>query len=114
LAKSCKLAFFSEVATGIIASILLALMQAFHCCHRGRCLGAVAIIAVVALMSSRTLPWRSCGPPFTDVDARLLVAHSSKSISLIALSLAPAPTAVRPDFVADGARPFLLLHGSFI
>jgi hypothetical protein len=114
LAKWCKLAFFGKVATGVIASILLALMQALRCPHCGRHLGAIAIIATVALASLQTLPWWFCGPPFTGVDARLLVVHSSKSISLIALALAPAPTAVRPAFMTNGARPFLLLHGSLI
>jgi hypothetical protein len=89
-------------------------MQALRCPHLGRCLGAIAIIAVVALASLQTLPWQSCGPPFTGVDTCLLVVHSSESISLIALALAPAPTAVRPAFAANGTRPFLLLHGSLI
>jgi hypothetical protein len=111
---SCELAFFSKVSTGVIASILLALMQALRCPHCGCCLGAIAIIAIVALVSSRTLPWRSCGPPFMGVNARLLVVHSSESISSIALALAPAPMAVRPAFAANGTRPFLLLHGSLI
>jgi hypothetical protein len=112
--EKCKLAFFGKVATGVIASILLALMQAWRCPHCGHCLGAIAIIAVVALVSSQTSPWRSCGPPFMGVDARLLVVHSSKLISLIALALAPAQMAVRPAFAANSARPFLLLHGSLI
>jgi hypothetical protein len=101
-------------------------MQVLRCPHCRRCPGAIAIIAVVALASSRTSPWRSCGPPFTGVDARLLVlglldifpvrsapvwacaplsSDSSKSISLIALALAPALTAVWPAFAANGARP---------
>ncbi len=103
--KSCELAFFGKVATGVIASIPLALMQALRCPHCRRCLGAIAIIAVMALASSRTSPWRSCGPPFTDINACLLVVHSSELISLIALALAPAPTAVRPTFAANGPRP---------
>jgi hypothetical protein len=111
---SCELAFFSKVATGVITSILLALMQALRCPHCGRCLGAIAIIPVMVLASSRMLPWRSCGPPFAGVNARLLVVHSSELISSIALALAPALTAVRPAFAADGTRPFLLLHGSLI
>jgi hypothetical protein len=48
---SCKLAFLGEVATGVIASILLALMQALRCPHRGHCFDAVAIVAVAALAS---------------------------------------------------------------
>jgi hypothetical protein len=48
------------------------------------------------------------------VDARLLVINSSELISSIALALAPALTAMRPAFMANGARPFLLLHGSLI
>jgi hypothetical protein len=105
--KVCEFAFFGKVATGVIASIPLALMQALRCPHCGRCLGAVAIIAVVALASLQTLPWRSCAPPFTGVDACLLVVHSSKLISLIALASAPTPTAVRPAFAADGAGPLV-------
>ncbi len=82
-------------------------MQALRCPHCGCCLGAIAIIAVMVLASLRTSPWRSWGPPYTGVD-------SSKLISLIALALAPAPTAVRPAFAANGTRPFLLLPGSLI
>jgi hypothetical protein len=48
--SSCKIAFLGEVAAGVIAIILLAMMQALHC-HRGRCPGAAAIIVVVALAS---------------------------------------------------------------
>jgi hypothetical protein len=107
LGKVVQTRLLWQVATGVIASIPLALMQALHCPHCGRCLGAVAIIAVVALASSQTPPWKSCGPPFTGVDARLLVVHSSELISLIALASAPAPTAVRPAFAADGARPLV-------
>jgi hypothetical protein len=51
VAKSlCKIAFLSKVAAGIIASIPLAMMQALHC-HCGRRPGAIAIVAVVALVS---------------------------------------------------------------
>jgi hypothetical protein len=67
----CKLAFFGKIATGVIASIPLALMQALRCLHCGRYLGAVAIIAVMVLASLQTSPWRSCGPPFKGVNARL-------------------------------------------
>jgi hypothetical protein len=45
-----NIAFLSNVAAGIIASIPLGMMQALHC-HRGRCPGAVAIVAVMALAS---------------------------------------------------------------
>ncbi len=114
LGEVMQTCFLWQIATGVIASIPLALMQALCCPHCRHCLGAVDIIAVVALASSRTLPWRSCGPPFTGVNAFLLFIHSSKSISLIDLILAPALTTVLPAFAADGARPFLLLHGSLI
>ncbi len=82
-------------------------MQALRCPHCGHCLGAIAIIAVVALASLQTLPWQSCGPSFTGVDACFLVVHSSELIALIALALAPAPTAVQPAFTANGACPLV-------
>jgi hypothetical protein len=47
---SCKIAFLGKVATGIIASIPLAMMQALRC-HCGRHPSAIAIIAVMALAS---------------------------------------------------------------
>jgi hypothetical protein len=103
----CKLAFFGKVATGVISSIPLALMQALRCPHCRRCLGAIAIITIVALASLRTSLWQTCGLPFTGINARLLVVHSSESIFSIALTLAPAPTAVRPAFTADGTHPLV-------
>jgi hypothetical protein len=103
-------------------------MQALRCPHCGRCLGAIAIITIVALASLRTLPWRSCAPPlhgrrhpplgpwpFCHLPSAIgtrpglcpFVVHSSESISLIALALAPALTALVPAFVVDGACPLV-------
>jgi hypothetical protein len=94
-------------------------------CHWGHCQHPACVDAGVVLSSLRTLPWRychhcrhstgvildvalaSCGPPFTGINARLLVVHSSESISLIALASAPSPMAVQPAFAADGARPLV-------
>jgi hypothetical protein len=56
--SSCKFSFLGKVATGIIVSILLALMQALRCPHRRHCPGAIAIVAVVALASLRR--WHHC------------------------------------------------------
>jgi hypothetical protein len=57
---SCKLAFLGGVATGVIASIPLALMQVLRCPHHGRCFGAVAIVAVTAEASLWSSRWRRC------------------------------------------------------
>jgi hypothetical protein len=85
-------------------------------CHHRQCgAGVIANVALAVLrppLHGRRRP--PLGPrPFCCLPSAIgarpglcpFAVHSSESISLIALASAPAPTAVRPAFAADGARP---------
>ncbi len=103
---------------GVIADIALAplpLLPSWRWHHCGT--GIIADIALEVLRPP--LHGRQCPPlgpwPFRRLPSAIgthpglcpFVVHSSKSISLIALALAPTPTAVRPAFLADYARPLV-------
>ncbi len=106
----CGLAFLGKVATGIITSIPLALMQLLRCPHCRPCPGGFAahpfmgvnarllVLGLFGVFPAQSAPIRACAP---------LSSNSSESISLIALASAPAQTAVWPAFAANGTRPLV-------
>jgi hypothetical protein len=83
-------------------------MQSLRCPHCRRCPGSLAahpftgvnahllVLGLFGVFPAQSAPIRACAPS---------LSNSSKSISLIALALAPAQTTVWPTFAVNGACP---------
>jgi hypothetical protein len=102
--------FLGEVASGVITSIPLALMQVLRCPHRRRRPGGLAahpfkgvnarllVRGLFGVFPAQSAPIQACAP---------LSSDSSELISSIALASAPTQTAVWPAFAANGTRPLV-------
>jgi hypothetical protein len=105
---------------GVDAGVALSSLRTspWHYCHHCHC-GTGVIVDVALAVLRPPLHGHQRSPldpqPFCHLPSAIgalpglcpFVVHSSELISLIALALAPAPTAVWPAFMANGAHPLV-------